>query len=165
MGIVYLSLGTNLGERELNLKLAIKEIGALGSIDQISEVYETEPWGFRSENKFLNIVIEIHTNIHANQLIKECLAIEAILGRTRGSALGYESRIIDIDILFYGAEIVSTTGLIIPHPYVQDRKFILEPLNELAPNFIHPVLGKTVSEILKSCSDQCRVKRVGTIVI
>lgn len=165
MGIVYLSLGTNLGERELNLKSAIKEIADLGSIDQISAVYETEPWGFRSENKFLNMVVEIHTEIIASQLIKECLKIEAILGRTRGSALGYESRIIDIDILFYGAEIVSADDLIIPHPHIQDRKFILEPLNELAPNFIHPVLGKTVSEILKNSSDQCKVNKIGTIII
>src|SRR5574344_853529 len=143
MSFVYLSLGTNLGERELNLKSAIKEIGALGSIIQISAVYETEPWGFSSENKFLNMVVEIQTNIPACQLIKECLNIEAILGRTRGSALGYESRIIDIDILFFGNEVVNQDGLIIPHPHIQDRRFILEPLCEFAPNFLHPLFGKT----------------------
>src|SRR5574344_3024022 len=152
MSFVYLSLGTNLGERELNLNSAIQEIGALGSIIQISAVYETEPWGFSSENKFLNMVIEIQTNIPASQLIKECLNIEAILGRTRGSALGYESRIIDIDILFFGDEVVNQDKLTIPHPYIQERRFILEPLNEIAPNLLHPVLCKTVSELLLICS-------------
>lgn len=164
MSFVYLSLGTNLGERELNLKSAIKEIGALGSIIQISAVYETEPWGFSSENKFLNMVVEIQTNIPACQLIKECLNIEAILGRTRGSAWGYESRIIDIDILFFGDEVVNQDKLTIPHPYIQERRFILEPLNEIAPNLLHPVLCKTVSELLLICSDQCSVQSIGKIV-
>jgi len=164
MSFVYLSLGTNLGERKLNLKSAIKEIGALGSIDQISSIYETEPWGFSSENKFLNMVIEIQTNIPASQLINECLNIEAILGRTRGSALGYESRIIDIDILFFGNEVVKSDELTIPHPHIQDRRFILKPLSEIAPNFLHPFLGKTISELLLICSDQCSVQKIGKIV-
>jgi len=165
MSFVYLSLGTNLGERELNLKSAIKEICAFGAIDQISAVYETEPWGFSSENKFLNMVVQIQTTIPASKLIEECLKAEAILGRTRGQALGYESRIIDIDILFFENEVVNNDELIIPHPHIQDRRFILEPLNEIAPNLLHPVLGKKVSELLLICPDQCSVQRIGEIVL
>jgi 2-amino-4-hydroxy-6-hydroxymethyldihydropteridine diphosphokinase len=163
MEFVYLSLGTNLGQREKNLQLAINEINKIGEIEIISGIYETEPWGFDSENKFLNMVVVLCTNIDCFQLIERCLEIEKLLGRTRSSDLRYESRIIDIDILFFGNKIINEDNLIIPHQYIQNRKFILEPLNEVASAFLHPILGVTVSEILNNCSDKCLVTRLGTI--
>jgi 2-amino-4-hydroxy-6-hydroxymethyldihydropteridine diphosphokinase len=154
--IVFLGLGTNLGNREENLKKAIVMIGEnIGEIVSCSSVYETEPWGFQSENEFLNAVIKVRTELKPPGLLGRILMIEAQLGRLReGEEMGYKSRIIDIDILLYGHEIINKKSLQIPHPRIPERKFVLVPLCEISPEMVHPVLKKTLAELLEECKDE-----------
>jgi len=154
--IVFLGLGTNLGNREENLKNATVMIGEnIGEIVSCSSVYETEPWGFQSENEFLNAVIKVRTELKPPGLLGRILMIEAQLGRLReGEGTGYKSRIIDIDILLYGCEIINKKSLQIPHPRIPDRKFVLVPLCEISPEMVHPVLKKTLAELLEECKDE-----------
>jgi 2-amino-4-hydroxy-6-hydroxymethyldihydropteridine diphosphokinase len=159
---IFLSLGTNLGNQEANLSAAIAEICEnIGNISLLSGIYETEAWGFESESNFLNQVIMLETNLNPAQLINSCLNIEKKMGRERKLTGNYESRIIDIDILFYGDSIVNEDKLCIPHPLMQNRRFILEPLYEIAPDFIHPLLGKSISKLLEECADTGTVKLLG----
>jgi deoxyguanosine kinase len=151
---VFLSLGTNLGKKREYLSAATQEIARkIGNCTLISGIYETEAWGFESENNFLNQVIEITTNLEPSVLISQCLEIEKELGRERNNSGKYESRIIDIDILFYGDEVIHSENLQIPHPHLHKRRFILKPLNEIAPDMIHPALGKSISKLLTECTD------------
>jgi len=156
---VFLSLGSNLGNRQTNLSKAINEINEnVGRVISFSGVYETEAWGFESNDNFLNQVIVVMTDVEPFQLIDDLLDIEKTMGRKRNDYRKYESRIIDIDILFYGEEIISEENLKIPHPLLHERKFILEPLNEIAPDLIHPLLGKPISKLLEECPDTGVVK-------
>jgi 2-amino-4-hydroxy-6-hydroxymethyldihydropteridine diphosphokinase len=156
---VILSLGTNLGNKLENLLLAISEIvEKIGSVKTLSGIYETEAWGFESENNFLNQVILVETDLNPFQLINSCLTIEKKMGRERENSENYESRIIDIDILFYGEEIINTESLQIPHPMLHKRRFVLVPLNEIAPDLIHFILGKSISKLLEECADTGSVK-------
>lgn len=152
---VFLSLGTNLGNRIENLSLAIHLIDdEIGEISVMSGIYETEAWGFTCDEYFLNQVIVLETCLDPEQLIEKCLFIEKGMGRVRSGSENYESRIIDIDILFYGNQIIEQDNLQIPHPLLHLRRFILEPLCEITPELIHPVLGKPISELLSACEDQ-----------
>jgi 2-amino-4-hydroxy-6-hydroxymethyldihydropteridine diphosphokinase len=156
---VFLSLGTNLGNKQDNLLKAIKEIGeSLGHVVKLSGVYETTAWGFECDDTFLNQVIVVETDFEPLQLINCCLAIEKKMGRERKNSENYESRIIDIDILFYGEEIVEVENLQIPHSKLHLRRFILTPLNEIAPDLIHPILGESISKLLEQCTDTGSVK-------
>lgn len=156
---VFLSLGSDLGNKRENLNKAISEIElSIGEINTISGIYETEAWGFESKSNFLNQVILIETEIDPFHLIHSCLDIERKMGRERKQTGYYESRVIDIDILFYGESIVDDDNLTIPHQHLHKRRFILEPLNEIAPDFIHPLLGKSISELLAACDDTGLVK-------
>jgi len=154
--IVFLGLGTNLGDREENLKKAVAMIGEkIGEVVSCSSVYETEPWGFQSENQFLNAVVRVRTELKPPGLLGRILMIEAQLGRLReGEATGYKSRTIDIDILLYGHEIINKKTLQIPHPRIPDRKFVLIPLCEISPEMVHPALKKTIVELLEECKDE-----------
>lgn len=157
---VFLGLGSNLGDREKNLSQALELIPAhVGRIVARSSVWETEPWGFETDDQFLNMVIEIDTDIKPSGLLGRLLMIESMLGRLR-SGSGYASRNIDIDILFYGRRKLDTASLVIPHPKIQDRMFVLVPLCEIAPEFMHPVLGITVSQMLSICPDRSKVTRI-----
>jgi 2-amino-4-hydroxy-6-hydroxymethyldihydropteridine diphosphokinase len=157
---VYLGLGTNLGSREENLKQALAKIKEfIGIVTRISSVYETEPWGFLSEYKFLNMVIEVDTNLKPSGLLGRLLMIESLLGRLR-EGTGYKSRTIDLDILFYGNRIVNTKVLTIPHPQLHKRKFVLVPLWELAPGLSHPLLKKSISQLLSDCQDKSEVVKL-----
>lgn len=148
---IYLGLGANLGNREENLEIAIKKIEKqIGSIISQSAFYSSEPFGFESENLFLNCAVEISTRLLPYELLAATQLIEKEMGRlNKTDASGYSDRIIDIDILFYGNEVVcKNTNLIVPHPQMQERYFVLKPLAEIAPSFVHPVLKTTIKELL-----------------
>ena len=165
---VYLLLGSNRGDRVDFLSKALDLIAEkAGIVLAESAVYETEPWGFEDPTPFLNQVVEISTDLVPEELLEQLLTIEARLGRIRpfdscGCADdgGYAGRTIDIDILFYGSKLVFTDHLMVPHPRLHERRFTLVPLSEIAPGFIHPLLKKTVSELLQGCKDQAKVDRV-----
>ena len=139
------------------LQQAVKGIGEKSTITRQSSVYRTAPWGKPGQSDFLNQVIEIETPLTPSELMKEVLHIEERLGRKREEKFG--PRLIDIDIIFFNDEIVSRPGLTIPHPEVQNRRFALVPLNELAPNHIHPVFQKTVYQLLLECPDPLAVNK------
>jgi len=154
---VYLLLGSNLNDREHLLSMAIKELALrIGEINRTSSIYETEPWGFESSEPFLNQVVRVATSLSPKALMKEIIRIELNLGRKR-NASGYASRTIDIDILLYGDKVIKEDGLTIPHPRMAERLFTLIPLGEIDGNLIHPVLGITISELIRLCVDQGRV--------
>lgn len=154
MKIVFLGIGTNMGNREDNLEQAVRHIKeSIGTVRASSSVYETEPWGFESPDKFLNVVIKVETELSPSGLLGRILMIESLLGRERGSRR-YSSRLIDIDILLYDEIIVEEESLIVPHPQIQNRRFVLIPLCELASDLIHPVLGKSFGELLEICEDK-----------
>lgn len=153
MPTVYLSLGSNSGDRLRFLKEAIKKIDAAEevSVEKISPVHETEPKGTRNRGWFLNLAIQVHTSLDPFSLL-ECLSgIEDGMGRTREEKWG--PREIDIDILLYDDRTLSSDRLTIPHPRMHQRKFVLLPLEQIAPRLIHPLLKKSVGELIKSCED------------
>lgn len=149
MAIVYLSLGSNKGDRIGYVQQAAGLLAALDDIKIIrtSAFYETEPWNMNTETWFVNAVLEIKTQLTPRNLLTECMRIETQLGRTKRNNPDYEDRTMDIDILFYNNEIINEDNLIIPHKFVHLRAFILVPLLELIPDYVHPVLNKTISEL------------------
>jgi 2-amino-4-hydroxy-6-hydroxymethyldihydropteridine diphosphokinase len=142
---VYLSLGSNVGDREANLKRAIERLGAIGRVLAVSSFYETEPVEFTRQAWFLNCVALLETEMMPRQLLAAVLGVERAMGRRRTEKKG--PRIIDIDILLYADTVVKTAQLTIPHPAMQARRFVLEPLTEIAPEVRHPVLKRTVREL------------------
>jgi 2-amino-4-hydroxy-6-hydroxymethyldihydropteridine diphosphokinase len=150
----YLSLGSNQGDRLESLVKASKLIDLqIGNIIKFSPVFESEPWGFEAETSFYNMVIEVETKLTSHQLLSAILQIEKSLGRVR-SGKEYSSRIIDIDIIFYGDRIVKDENLKIPHPKMHLRKFVLEPMVDIAPDFVHPFLHKSIAELLADSVDE-----------
>lgn len=159
MKTAYLSLGTNVGDRDSHLARAVERIASEDMrVLRVSGVYETEPRDVPDQPWFLNQVVEVETSLFPKQLLARVQKIELGMGRTRIIAKG--PRTIDIDILLYGGSIVSTPGLEIPHPRLTDRRFVLEPLAELAPELRHPRTRQTVREMLAAVSNQ-RVQKVG----
>lgn len=158
MNQAYLLTGGNLGNRAENLREALQLIDAqAGNILQCSPVFETAAWGKTNQPDYLNQAILIQTALDAPALLECLLAIEKQLGRLRQEKYG--SRTIDIDILFYNDCIIRTGSLVVPHPQIQNRRFVLVPLNEIAPAFVHPVLKSTVQQLLQACTDPLNVKK------
>lgn len=143
---VYLSLGSNLGDRTANLAAVMERLGELGTVVARSSVYETEPVEVVGQPWFLNCAVAIETELMPRQFLSRALAIEQDLGRRRTQNKG--PRTIDIDVLLFGGSIVDTSALTIPHPAMHERRFVLEPLMEIAPEVRHPVFKRTVREML-----------------
>lgn len=131
--LVYLGLGTNLGDREVNIRRAVQLLGErVGQVERLSSLYVTEPWGFQSDNLFVNAAVSVRTTLSPRKLLEATQCIERDMGRTAKSVGGdYHDRIIDIDILLYGDLRVDEPGLVIPHPLMNERDFVMKPLNEI----------------------------------
>lgn len=142
---VYLSLGSNVGDRRAHLDTAIEKLRQLGTVAAISSFYETEPVEVRQQGWFLNCAVKLETEAMPRQLLKRVLDIEQSMGRRRTQTKG--PRNIDIDILLFGSSVVEAKGLTIPHPAMHERRFVLEPLAEIAPEVRHPVLKKSAREL------------------
>ncbi len=164
MAIVYLSLGSNKDDRIGYIQQASLLLGAIEGVEIIrtSAFYETEPWNMQSDNWFVNAVVELKTTLTPQRLLEECQRIEKQLGRKPATPGVYEDRTIDIDILFYKKEIISSDELTIPHKFVHLRAFTLVPLLELIPDFEHPVLHKTISELHEDLENPEMVFLYGT---
>ena len=155
----YLSLGSNLGDRTDNLQKALFMLqGSAGDILKISSVYQTASWGFDSHS-FLNICIALKTTLSPEQLLNCILRIEKNLGRERKEKAEYEARTIDIDILYYNFEIIEQKALVLPHPELHKRRFVLKPLADIAPQFYHPILIKDTRNLLQECRDKGPIEK------
>lgn len=158
--MIVILLGSNIGDRKLALEEAKSMIDRrIGKLLVISSIFESEPWGFKHKNYFLNQVILVDTSLPPNDLLNELLIIEKMLGRKREKS-GYSARIIDLDILFYNDLIISEDSLKIPHPRLHERRFTLLPLSEILPEYIHPVLEKPINTLLNECEDSLIVRKL-----
>ena len=158
MNKAYLLLGSNMGNSLDQLNTAIKHITRdTGKITHSSSLYATAAWGNTNQPDFLNQVIVVETLLTANEILQSILAIEIRMGRIR--TVKNAPRIIYIDILFFNKDIIIEKNLIVPHPEIQNRRFVLIPLNEIEPHLVHPVFNKTVSHLLQECNDALNVKK------
>lgn len=158
--LVYIALGSNKGDRLQYLQKAVGLIfERIGKVCSIAKVYNTPALGFKGDD-FLNTCISVETHLSENNLLEELLTIETQLDRKRSQSKQYESRTIDLDILLYGDEVLKHKNLQIPHPKLQDRKFVLQPLNDIAAKVVHPILKQNVAELLENCSDESLVEPI-----
>jgi len=157
--IVAIGLGSNLGDRRKLLRDAVHGLDAVGERLGVSSLYETEPVGFREQPWFLNAVVLLETNIDAMALMQVLFALERRAGRERSFANA--PRTLDLDLLLYGEDVIETPQLVVPHPRMHERAFVLVPLAEVAPNLVHPRSGKTVRELLDRLEDRSRgIRRI-----
>ena len=159
--MIILSIGTNIGDRERNIENAVKALGEIGKVTAISPIYTSEPWGFESENGFYNIALTMESELSPLELLRETQRIEKELGRTTKTTTGYADRVIDIDIIDYDNQIIkisqqSTVNnlLTLPHPLMHLRNFVLYPLADIAPEWVHPILKLTTLELKAKSEDK-----------
>jgi 2-amino-4-hydroxy-6-hydroxymethyldihydropteridine diphosphokinase len=150
--LAAIALGSNLesrfGDREANLWEAVERLRELGEVRAVSSVYDTEPVGYLNQPRFLNAAVLLETSLDPTELMRALLEVERAMGRERAGMVAKGPRVIDLDLLLYGQAVVNTTELTLPHPEMMERRFVLEPLAEIAPRMVHPVLGLTVREML-----------------
>ena len=150
--LAAIALGSNLesrfGDREANLWEAVERIRDLGDVKAVSPAYDTEPVGYLDQPRFLNAALLLESSLEPTELMRALLEVEQAMGRERVGAVAKGPRVIDLDLLLYGQAVVNTTELTLPHPEMMERRFVLEPLAEIAPEMVHPVLGLTVVEML-----------------
>lgn len=159
MNEIFILLGTNLGDRLQQLLQARQHIEtAIGTIVKASSIYETAAWGVEDQPAFLNQVILVHSSLSAIDCLQSTQHIELELGRVRQKKWG--ERVIDIDILYFNEDIIDLPNLNIPHPFISERRFTLEPLAEIAPDYVHPVYKKNNVYLLNNCSDELPVKKI-----
>jgi 2-amino-4-hydroxy-6-hydroxymethyldihydropteridine diphosphokinase len=153
---VYIAIGSNLGDREANCKRAVKLLAKIGEVSSISPLYDTAPWGVVDQPRFLNGALELRTSLKPPELLTAIKSIERRLGRVESTERRYGPRVIDLDIIFFGDMVIDNNDpnaqerLVIPHPLMQERAFVLAPLADIAPNIIHPVLKRSVNELFDS---------------
>ena len=159
--MIILSIGTNIGDRERNIENAVKALGEIGKVTAISPIYTSEPWGFESENGFYNIALTIESELLPLDLLRETQRIEKELGRTAKTTTEYADRVIDIDIIDYDNQIIKITQqstvnnlLTLPHPLMHLRNFVLYPLADIAPEWVHPILKLTTLELKAKSEDK-----------
>ncbi len=155
---IYLSLGSNVGDREHQLREAIRRLATVGTISAVSSFYETEPVEFTEQPWFMNVAAKFESSLSAAALMSEILSIEQGMGRRRVQKKG--PRTIDIDILLFGDDVLQSEAVTVPHPAMQARRFVLEPLAEIAPDAVHPVLHKTIRELRDALGNDQQVRRV-----
>jgi 2-amino-4-hydroxy-6-hydroxymethyldihydropteridine diphosphokinase len=155
---VFLLLGSNLGDSLNNLLIAMEKIeNLIGKVTKKSSIYKTAPWGVTDQPDFLNQVVSIETALRPEDILDLIQVIEKQLGRIRSNK--WQARLIDIDILLYDQETINTINLVVPHPRIESRRFVLEPLNEIAREMVHPVLQKNINQLLEDCMDTSSVIR------
>lgn len=154
----YLLIGGNIGDREANLQQARAGLErTCGRLTAQSALYQTAAWGLHNQAPFLNQAVALETALTADELLRRILAVEASLGRKRD--VKYGPRTVDIDVIFFGDAVVKTEGLTVPHPHLQARRFVLVPLQEIAPDLLHPVFKQTVTQLLDACPDNLAVQK------
>ena len=157
MNRIFLITGGNIGNRKKNLKTAAALIQEqIGTIIQSSKIYETDAWGITNQPAFYNQIHIVESKFSAEEILNKILNIEEKMGRVR--TIKNAARIIDIDILFFNDEIINQMNLIVPHPQIMNRRFVLMPMNELASEMTHPVFKKSIHELLENCKDELRVR-------
>lgn len=157
---VYISIGSNVGQRKVNLQKAVFHMDKhIGSVKALSPLYNAPAWGFESED-FLNACVKLESELSPTKCLESLLAIEKQMGRERTASEGYQSRIIDLDIIYYGAAIINQDNLIVPHPRMAQRNFVLRPLADIAPQFYHPILKKDSRNLLQQCRDKSKPSKI-----
>jgi 2-amino-4-hydroxy-6-hydroxymethyldihydropteridine diphosphokinase len=156
---VYILSGSNINQPKLQLQIALEEIdNAIAAVEVVSSVFKTQAWGNTHQPPFYNQVLKIRTQKNAEDLLQELLSLENKMGRVRKNK--WEPRIIDLDILYFNTNVLNLKNLQIPHPYIAERRFTLEPLAEIAPDFMHPVLHKSNTQLLAACKDLLEVEKL-----
>lgn len=162
---VFFSIGTNLGDKIANICFALENINAsIGVIKTVSSVFETDAWGYESENTFYNIALECFSNMTPFEILNKCKEIEKNCGRSLKDKKGYADRVLDIDILFYGNKKIDNPNLQIPHPLRTERAFVLAPMNEIAKNYLDSEKNATIQELFLNCHDKMKVKRTAILL-